>query len=160
MAKTSTRKFTCDLVADRGLSLIFTKTLSRQGSWIQKLVELKASPGKLLRIRHDDQSSLTQIRRKARMVGMDLAFAREGDHVYIKYVELSEAHRRLMLYLREPRTLVELQAAKIADLNLEPTLREMASEGVCGLIRSKWQLTDAGVEKLKIISQHAKAADA
>lgn len=152
MPKPSTRKFVCDIVPSRDFSaLVFTKTLSRQGFWIGKLAELKSAPGKLLKIRHDDQSSLTQVRNKARLVGMDLAFAREGDFVFIKYVELTEELKRLMLLLREPRTLAELQAHKIEGLNLQQSLQDMASEGVCALSKGKWQLTDQGVDKLKIV---------
>ncbi len=157
MPKQSSRKFVCDIVPQRDFaSLVFTKSLSRQGFWIGKLQELKASPGKLLKIKAEDQSSLTQIRNKARLVGMDLAYAREGEYVFIKFIELTEEVQRLMLLLREPRTISELQAARIEGLNLQQTLQDMASDGLVALTKSKWQLTDRGVDKLKIV----KAASA
>ncbi len=143
------KNFKCEVVKAKDVPdvLRFAATLGRGGFWAQKINVLRGDPDAVLRIVADDQSSLTQLRTQAKKDGLTLLFARSGDDVYVRAFIPSEAINRLVLLLREPRTLNELRAAKL-ELNIEPELQTLIAHGHAQTRGGKYHLTDRGQEEL------------
>lgn len=147
MAAPKTRKFVCEIVkVDSLKGLTFSRSLMRSGFWTDKLRELAAIDGGVLKLARADVSSLTQIRAKAKAMNIELSFASDGDFVYIRLVHMSDEQAKLLLFVREARTINEIRA-KGYQLNAEKELQAFASCGWVVLHAGKWTLTDQGREK-------------
>ena len=137
--------------------LVFSASLSRQGYWTQQVNALRGDPDSMLKILASDASSLTQLRTRAKELKIVLLFARSGEHVYVRAYLPSEEQTRLVLWLREPRTLNELRS-KGFEFNLEAELQTLASHGHAEFTRDKWKLTEKGKKELVERQQTATAA--
>lgn len=142
------KSFKCEVVKAKDLPEVrFAATLGRGGYWSDRVNLLRGDPEAVLKINAGDQSSLTQLRTQAKKDGLTLLFARSGDHVFIRAFIPSEALNRLVLLLREPRTINELRRSKL-ELNLEGELQALIAHGHAQHRAGKYQLTDRGQEEL------------
>ena len=142
------KSFKCEVVKARDLPEVrFAATLGRGGFWQDKINLLRGDPDAVLKINADDQSSLTQLRTKAKASGLTLLFARSDNFVYVRAFVPSEAQTRLVLLLREPRTINELRGAKL-ELNVESEVQTLIGRGHAQHRGGKYQLTDRGLEEL------------
>ena len=129
-------------------TVVFSRSLLRPSPYVAKLQELSATPDSVLVI-GDTAGQIISVRKAAEKLGMDLAFARSNGDVLIRIVTMSESQHRLLLLLREARTLNELRTAEL-ELNIEQELKDLASQSYAALDRTgKWKLTDEGLAKLK-----------
>lgn len=146
MAKATT--FKCEVVKLKDhRHLSFSSSLLRGGYWAERLNELLSEPDNLLKLAEGDQSSLTQIRTVAKKRGVPLLFSKATGFVFIRAWVPSEDQSRMILLLRELRTVDEIRAAKV-ELNVEQELVTMSSRGHVVKRGNKWQLTDKGTEDL------------
>lgn len=142
------KSFKCEVVKVKDVPNVrFAATLGRGGFWAQKINVLRGDPEAALKIQADDQSSLTQLRTQAKKDGLTLLFARDGDYVFVRAFVPSEALNRLVLLLREPRTMNELRTSKL-ELNLETEVQALIAHGHAQHRAGKYQLTDRGQEEL------------
>lgn len=141
--------FKCEHVAPPNLA--FSAPLMRSGYWTDQLSFLQTNPDQALKILSSDLSSLTQLRTKARKIGLNLLFARDATYTYIKIRQHSSNQKRLHQLLREPRTVDEL-STKNLELNLKKELETLEAAKLVsqspkgGVVR--WTLTDNGTEEL------------
>lgn len=142
------KTFKCDVVKAKDVAdLRFSTSLARGGFWESKINLLRGDPDAILKINADDQSSLTQLRTKAKKLGLTLLFARNGEHVFVRAWVPSEDQTRLALLLREPRTLLELRNAKL-ELNVEQEAQRLIAQGHALHRAGKYQLTEKGLDEL------------
>jgi hypothetical protein len=140
-------KFKCELVAAAQYQkLSFAPSLSKLGFWRERMAELAAAPDKFLKLRGDDTSSVQQAKHRAKDLGLKLLFAREGEFVFIKAVKVEGDQKRLLLLLREPRTVNDLKA-KTLELDIDAELKALKVEGVAELNAKlgTWKLTEKGL---------------
>lgn len=129
-------------------SVVFSRSLLRPSPYIAKLQELSATPDATLVI-GDSAGQIISLRKAAEKLGMDLAFARNSGDVLVRIITLSESQHRLLLLLREARTLNELKASDL-ELNVEQELKDLAAQSHASLDRQgKWKLTEEGLSRLK-----------
>jgi hypothetical protein len=88
-----------------------------------------------------------QLKASAKKLGVRLVFAIDGDKLYVKPLVVEGDIKRLMLFLREPRTENELMGKKL-ELHLKNTLAKLAQDGVAHFYRDKWVLTEKGLGAL------------
>jgi hypothetical protein len=142
------KSFKCEVVKAKDLPEVrFAATLGRGGFWANKINLLRGDQDAILKIQADDQSSLTQLRTQAKKDGLTLLFARHEDYVFVRAFVPSEAVNRLVLLLREPRTMNELRGAKL-ELNIETEVQSLIAHGHAQHRAGKYQLTDRGQEEL------------
>jgi len=128
-------------------TLVFTRTLYRPSPYVQKLQELSATPDAVLAI-GDTTTQIMSVRKAAEKLGFDLLFSRNNGDVLVKIVSLSESQRRLLLLLREPRTLNDLRGASL-ELDIATELKDLAEAGTASLDKQgRWKLTPEGVARL------------
>jgi hypothetical protein len=142
-----TRSFVCELLPPTQASkLIFQDSINKgRGFWFDKLVEMRNAPGSALKLLASDKSSLSQVKTKAKALGMRLLYAADGEFVCVKLVELAGDLERLMLLLREPRGLNELRGqTPPLELDLTHELQRLGRRGQAVEKAGKWQLTAEG----------------
>ena len=129
-------------------TVVFTRSLMRPSPYVAKLQELSATPDAVLVI-GDNAGQLVSLRKAAEKLGFDLSYARNNGDVLVRIVTMSESQNRLLLLLREPRTLNELRAADL-ELNIESELKDLAESDHASLDKQgRWKLTPAGMDRLK-----------
>ncbi len=148
MAKDKEKYTRSEMVSISAVSnLHFQESLQRQGYWVEQINRLIANPDKMLKIHADDSSSLQQIRNKAADRKVKLLFARQADFIYVRIWMPSEEQQRLVLLLREPRTVNEIKA-KGLEVNVESELKYMSERAQAEFKNGKWQLTKRGADEL------------
>jgi hypothetical protein len=114
--------------------LIFVDRIAGKDSiYVRKLQEALASSS-VIQISAGDSYMRSQLRIAAKKIKARLVFV-EGES------------QRLMVLLREPRTLSELEAKRF-ELRLSATLAEFAKNGIAHELRGKWVLTEKGMDAL------------
>lgn len=142
--KPKSKSFKCELVKRGSVQgLAFAPTLGRRGYWEEQINLLRGDPDGMLRLNADDTSSLMQLRKRAKDAKLQLLFARDGEYLYVRAHIPSEEQHRLILLLREPRTVNELKARGI-EVNLEAELQALATKGWAEFKGGKWRLTPKG----------------
>lgn len=142
------KKFKCEPVKISTVSdLVFASTLNRRGYWEEQINLLRGNPDTMLRIMADDASSLTQIRTRAKRSGLALLFARKDEFVFVRAWLPSEDQTRLVLLLREERTVNDLRG-KGLTMNVEAELQALAAHGHAEFKGGKWRLTNKGKTEL------------
>jgi hypothetical protein len=142
------KAFKCEVVKKREFpDLQFNASLGKRGYWEQQVNLLRGDPDAMLKVRGDDPSSIMQLRKQAKDKGLSLLFAREGEFVFVCAYIPSEAQTRLVLLLREPRTVNEIRA-KGLETDVESELQRMAQRGHATFKNGKWQLTEKGTLEL------------
>lgn len=124
-----------DSIGQRGISI-----------YLVKLTEA-LNTGGAVQIMKDDAYMKHQFKKTAKNLGVKLVYALDGDFLYIKPIALDGDLKRLMLLLREPRTLNELMAENL-ELHLQDTLSKLAADGLAHLHKEKWVLTAKGLDTL------------
>ena len=106
----------------------------------------------------DDKYLINQLRTAAKKLKIRLVFAQSGEFILVKPIRSSGEEERLVLLLREPRTMIELQQTKPPlELHLENTLQRMEKLGTAHIHRGKWVLTEAGFDLLPKAERAASA---
>ena len=127
--------------------LFFKDSLSRRDSiYTNKLTEAVNTDSVIL-VLAADKYVQTQFKNAAKKLSLRLVFAEDGENVYIKPLAMTTDQKRLMLLLREPRTLAELQGSRL-ELHLPNTLADFAAKGIAHIVKDKWVLTPKGVRSL------------
>lgn len=124
-----------DSIGQRGVSI-----------YVAKLSEALNSGG-AIQVKADDGYMKTQLRMAAGKLKVKLVYALDGDSLYIKPLAIEGELKRLMVLLREPRSVPELQAKKF-ELHLSNTLADLASQTLAHLHKDKWVLTEKGMDAL------------
>jgi hypothetical protein len=88
-----------------------------------------------------------QLKKTAAKLNVKLVYALDGDFLYIKPIAVDGDLKRLLLLLREPRTVNELMAKKL-ELHLQNSLSKLAADGLAHLYKEKWVLTEKGLNTL------------
>src|SRR5271155_739340 len=127
--------------------LHFSDSLGKRGIsiYVEKLSEALNSGG-VVQIAKDDTYMRTQLKNSAKKLGLRLVYALAEDFVYVKPIAVDGDRKRLLLLLREKRTLNELRAATL-QLDLNSTLAEFRKQGIAHVVQTKngvdtWVLTD------------------
>jgi hypothetical protein len=127
--------------------LVFTESLGRTDSiYVRKLQEALQTGG-VVQISKGDTYMRSQLRMAAKKLKAKLVWAEQGEYEYAKPKVVEGDHKSMMLFLREPRSLSELEAKKY-ELHLPNTLGDLARDGLVQCRKEKWQLTDKGVALL------------
>ncbi len=103
------------------------------------------SSDKAVKIAATDAYMRNQLRKAASKLKVKLLFAADGDFQWVKPVAIAGEQKRLMLWLREPRTMVELETKKL-ELHLPKTLQSLAADGLAQKNGDSWKLTPKGLE--------------
>jgi hypothetical protein len=120
---------------------------TRGGSvYVLRLTEALNSGG-AVRIVADDHYMRSQLRQASVKLKLKLVYALDGDVLYIKPVAIGEELKRLILWLREPRSVAELEGKKL-ELHLNNSLQSLAKDGLAHLHKDKWVLTEKGMDAL------------
>lgn len=114
--------------------------------YIQKLLEA-LNAGRAIQIVASDHYMRSQLRQAAVKLKLKLLYALDGDALYVKPVQIEGELKRLVLLLRERRTLAELQSKKL-ELHLDNSLTQLAKDGIAHAIGDKWVLTEKGLDTL------------
>ena len=88
-----------------------------------------------------------QFQTAAKKLKVKLVYATDNGHLWIKPIAIEGALKSLMLWLREPRTLVELEAKKF-ELHLLNSLDGLKKDGLAHLAKNGWVLTEKGMDAL------------
>ena len=135
------------LVVKPPATVFFSEALGRTDSiYVQKITEALNTRSAIVVLR-EDKYLQSQFKMAAKKIGVKLVFGVDGDDLYIKPLEQSSQVKRLMLLLREPRTMNELMAAKL-ELHLQNTLSKLAADGLAHIHKEKWVLTSKGLEAI------------
>lgn len=130
-------------------NMFFAEGLGRKGSiYVGKLVEA-LNTDSVVQILSSDSYMLQQLRMAGKKLGVRLLYGESGDHLFVKPISQTADQKRLMLLLREPRTVNELMAAKL-ELHLINTLKEFASQGLAHIYKDKWVLTEQGLDAVAV----------
>lgn len=123
--------------------LIFVNSFRIHSSiYVEKLTDALNSSS-VIEILREDKYVLQQFKIAAKKIHLRLFFAIKDENLYIKPVQASDEEKRLILYLREPRTLVALQSYKL-ELHLINTLEKFKKDGIVHFKNDKWNLTEKG----------------
>ena len=128
--------------------LHFSDTIGQRGIsiYMQKLSEAMNTGG-AVQIMKDDAYMRHQLKKTAAKLNVKLVYALDGDFLYIKPIAVDGDLKRLLLLLREPRTVNELMAKKL-ELHLQNSLSKLAADGLAHLYKEKWVLTEKGLHTL------------
>jgi len=128
---------------------MFTDDLIRRNSIYTQKLQAALETDQCVVILEADKYLATQFKSAANKLKIRLTFARVGDRIYIRPVRPSDQEERLILLLRTPRTLVELQAVRPPlELHIEDALTRMAGHGTAHNLKGKWVLTEKGMDLL------------
>jgi hypothetical protein len=135
-------------VVKPALSLHFTDSLGQRGIsiYVAKISEA-LNAGAAVKISSKDQYLRSQLQQAAKKLNVRLVYALDGDFLYVKPLAIEGEKKRLVLLLRESRSLNELKGKNL-ELHLENTLAELAKEGLAHLHKEKWVLTAKGLDTL------------
>ncbi len=124
--------------------LKFVDSLGRRGVsvYVLKLTEALNSDS-VVQIDAGDAYMKHQLTMAAKKIQVKLLYALEGKSLFIKPVLLDGEMKRLMLWLREPRTPAELESKKF-ELHLSNSLASLARDAMAHCVKDKWVLTDKG----------------
>lgn len=124
-----------------GMSLNFGElTSGKKSVYVTALEDALAKDG-AVEIAADDKYVLYQLRQAAQKMEVRLTFGQSQNAIFVKPLRSSEAERRLLLYLREPRAQAELESIKVTqrlELNLTDTLARLAKAGLVKFAKDKW----------------------
>ena len=127
--------------------LTFHESLGRRGSvYVRKLAEALQS-GACVKIVAGDAYLKSQFSTAAKKLKVKLVFASDNGYLWIKPIAIEGELKRLMTWLREPRTVVELEAKKF-ELHLLNSLAQLKSDGLAHLSKNGWVLTEKGLDTL------------
>ena len=127
--------------------LIFQEALRGTGSvYVSKLQEA-LSGDSVIEILASDKYLHAQLKAAAKKAKIKLVFATQGDRLYIKPVVPGEDEKRLLILLREPRTMNELRGMKF-EMDIGATVAKLRADGIAHVVREKWVLTDKGTQLL------------
>jgi hypothetical protein len=134
------------------LTLHFSDSVGTRGIsvYVTKLSEA-LNQGGAVQIDAEDAYMKHQLRGAAKKLGLRLVYALADGFLYVKPLVIEGDRKRLLLLLREPRTMNELHAAKF-ELHLPNTLTELEKQGLAhvrvkGNVE-KWTLTEKGMDAL------------
>lgn len=124
--------------------LKFVESLGRRGVsvYVLKLTEALNSDS-VVQIDAGDAYMKHQLNLAAKKLQIKLLYALDGKYLFIRPVLLDGELKRLMLWLREPRTSPELESKKF-ELHLSNSLASLARDAMAHCVKDKWVLTDKG----------------
>jgi len=127
--------------------VIWQEDLFRRDSVYANKLQEALNSNQCIEVADEDKYMLHQLKKAAEKLKVRLVYGRSGDSILVKPIQPSDQEKRLILLLREPRTLNDLAGAKL-ELHLTDTLQRMASHGTAQEIRGKWVLTEKGMDLL------------
>jgi hypothetical protein len=127
--------------------LCFTESLGRADSVYVKKLQEALNTGGVVQISKGDSYMRAQLRTAAKKMKAKLVWAQQGDYEYAKPKVVEGEQQRIMLFLREPRSLSELEGKKF-ELHLANTLGDLSREGLARVQKEKWSLTEKGIALL------------
>lgn len=134
--------------------VIWQEDLFRRDSVYANKLQEALNSNQTIEIADEDKYLLHQLKKAADKLKIRLLYGRSGDSLLVKPVQPSDQEKRLILLLREPRTLNDLASAKL-ELHLTDTLQRMASHGTAHELKGKWVLTEKGMDLLPSRSSEA-----
>lgn len=147
MSRNRPNKVTFEVVKPH-LGLHFVESVGSKGTsiYITKVIEA-LNTGSAIKINVADSYLKNQIRATAKKLKFRLVYALEGDFLYMKPLKIEGEQERLILLLREPRTLDELKGKNL-ELHLANSLGDLAKNGLAHLNKGKWVLTEKGFDQV------------
>jgi hypothetical protein len=131
-------------VKDLPSTTVFQRSLLRASVYTEALLQLSATQDAALRIA-DNPGQIIQVKKAAEKLGFTLLFARVERDIVVKIVHRSDSQRRLLLLLREPRTINELRGSNL-ELDLDGELKDLSRDGAARLDnKGRWALTESGM---------------
>lgn len=121
--------------------LIFIEAV-RTSIYVTKLKEALDADS-VIEILEADKYLGNQLKAAAKKLKLKLVYASKENKLYIKPLVLSTEVSRLVMYLREKRSLNELRGFKL-EIDLESELKKLAKAGHAHAVADKWVLTDRG----------------
>ena len=126
--------------------LVFTDDFRKDSIYTSKLLEAVNSD-QVIKVLAEDKYLQSQLKTAAKKLHLRLVYAKDSGCVYVKPIKASDQEERLILLLREPRTVDELKAKKL-ELHVEDTLQRFAKLGTAHLHKGKWVLTETGLDMI------------
>lgn len=126
---------------------------SRTSVYFTKLMDAVNANGAIAVPKANADYLLSQYRKFATKASLRLLFAERGDTLLIKPMAATEEEKRLMLMLRTPRTLNEIESWKVqqrVEIAVVPTLNRLRDSGLVSTTTDgKWGCTATGREQVK-----------
>lgn len=148
MANTPKRpeKVVMQLITNVPSGLDFQESISmpRKSEYVDMLNRMLTTGG-CVKVLAEDKYLINQFKGAAKKINLKLMYSVQGPDLYIKPVAQSEAEKRLTLLLRYPRSLSELQMAKL-ELHLVNTLERLVEQGIVHFHKNKYVLTEKGMD--------------
>lgn len=129
----SALKFSENLLGGRGISIYAAK--------LSEAISADAA----IRVMADDHYMRHQLRAQAKKMKLRLVFAIEGEYLWVRPLLVEGEQKRLLLWLREPRTLNELHA-KGLELDIDSELQRLVRAGLVVLQKGQYHLTGEGMK--------------
>jgi hypothetical protein len=127
--------------------LCFSDSVGRSDSVYQRMVVQALNAGQAVKIMANDAYMRHQLKKAAEKLKVKLVYAAAGEELYVKPIAIDGELKRLVLLIREPRTISEIQSAKL-ELHVENSLSGLAKDGLAHVktIRGeqRWTLTEKG----------------
>ena len=149
---TKLKESKCDVMhAPAGLKFGDAVGRVQDSIYKRKVREALATDG-VIRILPQDSYMRSQIRQAAKKLNCKIVYAQDAQFHYLKPIALGEEQKRLMLLLRDPRTVNELKGRGL-ELNLEEALKQLAGQGLAhvmtaGMNKGRWVLTEQGMDAI------------
>jgi len=122
------------------------RTVGSGGIYLQALLQA-SKLDKVIAVESTDKYQMAQLREKAKKAKLALTFAVIGDTIYVKPTNNGAEVKRLMLLLRDKRSIVYLEAQKL-QLDLKSTLADLSEKRLAHMIRDSWVLTEKGMDSV------------
>ena len=128
-------------------ALIFHESLGRRDSLYTKKLSEALQSGSCVKIVAGDAYLKSQFATAAKKLKVRLVFASDSGHLWIKPIAVEGELKRLVTWLREPRTVVELEGKRF-ELHLLNSLDQLKRDGLAHLGKQGWVLTEKGMDVL------------
>lgn len=129
----------------------FADSVGRADSVYQRKLSEALATDSTIKINAADAYMRVQLRKAAEKLRLRLVYGIEGEFMYVKPIAVDGELKRLMLLLREARTVNELEGAKL-ELHLGKSLERLDKDKLAHSLTkggaTRWVLTEKGFDTL------------
>ncbi len=111
----------------------------------QEALYRAAKLDQVIEIEAADKYVLAQLRESSRKLKLALTYATDGKKIWVRPANNEVERKRLMLILRDRRTLAFLESQKLA-INLKHELDALAERKLAHEVKGAWVLTERGMD--------------
>lgn len=151
-AAKANKEFCLEIVPRADVRATFqTSLMSSSSVYVNKLDELKQSPGQALKIFASDASTLTQLRTAAKKMKLRLLYAKVDKYIMITVFQLTGVQIKLLRAIEQHNAAsinILKSNSELRDMNIIDELRVLSEVGFIELDGSIWRATPKGKNEL------------